>query len=118
MIELITRMVAEAGPSHRTLQLGAVTPAIWGVPNFGPPRHDRFEKLRLEYSPEEDALALDEIDGRLTLRLGEKRSAALSAAFAEVSVGLGDFGIATSEDKHADSWMFWWMPRSNDFGGR
>lgn len=114
MIDLIARMVAASGASHRTLQLGSVTPAIWTVPNFGPPRRDQFGKLRLEYSPERDALSLDVIDGRLTLRLGERRSAALSTAFAEVSVGLGDFGLAPSDDKHADSWMFWWMPRSNE----
>ena len=110
VIDLIARMVAEAAPCHRTLRLGAVTPALWSVPNFGPPKRDRFEKLRIDYAPEEEALGLSEIEGRLTLRLGKKRSASLSAAFAEVSVGLGDFGIAVSDDKRADSWMFWWMP--------
>lgn len=111
VIDLIARMVGEAAPCHRTLRLHAITPAIWGVPNFGPPKRDRLEKLRLQYDPAEVALSLSEIDERLTLRLGEKQSSSLSAAFADVSVGLGDFGIATSDEKRPEVWMFWWMPQ-------
>ncbi len=107
MIDLIARMVAGAVPSHRTIRLGTVTSAIWGLPNFGPPRRDRFEKLRIEYCPEEVTLSLNEIEGRLTLRCGEKRAASLSAAFNDLAAGLNDFGIATSDDKHADAWWFW-----------
>lgn len=49
--DLIDRMVAGGTPSHRTLALGAVTPEIWALPNFGPPKGDRFARLRIEYRP-------------------------------------------------------------------
>lgn len=107
IVDLVVRMTAGAVRCHRTLQLGAVTPAVWGLPSLGPPKGDRFAKLRIEYSPDEAALRLEEADDRLVLRIGEKRAAALSAAFTELMVGLNDFGIATSDDKRAETWMFW-----------
>ena len=110
LVDLLERMRAAGAPCHRTLSLGAVTPEIWAVPNFGPPKPDRFEKLRISYAPEATELTLTEGDGRLDLSIGADRAADFAAALVDVEVGLGDFGIATSSNKHADTWMFWWMP--------
>lgn len=107
MVDLINRMVREASSRHRTLQLGAVTSAIWGLPSFGPPKPDKFDKLRIDYRPELEALNLGEIEGRLTLRLGAPGAIALKAAFTDLGIGLNDFAIATSGEKHADRWWFW-----------
>jgi hypothetical protein len=109
LIDLVERMKVAGMPAHRTLSLGTVTPDIWNVPNFGPPKADRFAKLRISYVPEAPDLRLVASEGRLELNLGAARAVYLTAAFAEVAVGLGDFGIATSNDKHAETWMFWWM---------
>lgn len=110
MVDLLERMQAADGPCHRTLALGAVAPEISAVPNFGPPKPDRFEKLRINYAPEATELTLTEDDGRLNMNIGADRATVFAAAFVEVGVGLGDFGIATSRTKCAETWMFWWMP--------
>ena len=118
IIDLIERMKAAATACHRTLSLGIVTPAIWGVPNFGPAKHEHFEKLRVDYVPESSELTLVENDGRLELGVGELRATDLIAAFTDVSIGDGDFGIGTSDKKRAESWMFWWMPNINYHVGK
>lgn len=110
MIDLIERMQAAAISCHRTLSLSALTPDIWAVPNFGSPKSERFTKLRINYVREAADLSITAREERLDLTVGAARAPRLAAAFAEVAAGLGDFGIATSDDKHADSWMFWWMP--------
>jgi hypothetical protein len=99
---------------HRTLKLGAVTERILSVPNYQRPTHGRFRTLRLDYSPEATTLTMQLDEERLILTVGPKRITRLTAAFAEVEVGLGDFGIATSDDRKADHWMFWWMPKQDD----
>jgi hypothetical protein len=104
---LIDRMVADGAASHRTLALGALTPAVWGLPNFGPPRGDRFARLRVEYRPGLDRLELEAAEDRLVLVIGAKRAALLRACFVDLMLGQYDFGIAPSEDRHADPWMFW-----------
>ena len=115
IIDLIERMRVADTMCHRTLSLGTVTADIWGVPNFGPPKREHFAKLRIDYAPQAATLKLVEHEGRLDLGLGAARAADLMAAFAEVAVGLGDFGIATSEDKRTESWMFWGMPYSRGY---
>jgi len=105
--DLIDRMVAAAVPCHRTAQLGALTPQVWGLPNFGPPRSDRFGRLRIEYRPEQKALSLDPVEDRLTLGFGAGRAALLRAAFVDLMAGQNDFGIGPSDNPRADAWMFW-----------
>jgi hypothetical protein len=107
---LIDRMCSGEA-CHRTLRLGKVTEDIWRVPNFGPPKHEHFARLRLEFVPDADDLSL-EVDGdRLILTAGNKRIRKLGSAFADVEIGDGDFGLATSASRKAEHWMFWWMPR-------
>lgn len=105
-------MKANGVASHRTLHVGPIQEAIWRVPNFGPPARDRFERLRLEYEPGYEMLTMVADGDRLTLQLGHDRADALIAAFEDVAIGLGDFGIGTSNDRRADAWVFWWMSPS------
>jgi hypothetical protein len=65
--------------------------------------------LRLEFRPDFEDLEIIVVEERLALTVGNNRIKSLSAAFALVKVGNGDFGIATSENRRAESWMFWWM---------
>lgn len=108
---LIDRM-AGGEPCHRTLKLGQLTSAISTVPNFGEPKADCFASIRIAFRPEAYELTMEEEDDRLILTFGNRRIRALRAAFAEVEVGIGDFGIETSGDRKAKGWWFWWMPRS------
>lgn len=105
---LLDRMQG-GGPCHRTLSLERVTDAILRVPNYGRKSAGNFGKLRIEYRPECEALQLSPEDDRLTMTVGGRRLRKLSAAFAEVETGGGDFGIDTSDDRKAESWWFWWM---------
>ena len=119
VVDLIDRMTTAKAACHRTLSLGHVSADIfWGVPNFGPPKADRFEKLRIDYLPAASDLQLLENDGRLDLTLGAARADNLKAAFVDVGIGDGDFGIGTSDRKNAETWMFWWMPRINYHDGK
>ncbi len=108
---LIDRM-AGGEACHRTLRIPDVAPAISGVPGFGKPKGDRFTVLRVIFKPDATDLSMEVEGERLTLTLGNRRIAALRAAFTEVEVGMGDFGIATSDDRKAKGWWFWWMPSS------
>lgn len=108
---LLDRMRGGAA-CHRTLRLSPVTDAVLSVPNFGSKCDGRFEKLRIEYEPEGEDLALVSNRESLTMTVGEKRLRFLSSAFADVEVGQGDFGIRPSNDRKIDPWMFWWMPWS------
>lgn len=105
--DLIDRMVGQGVPSHRTLALGQMTPAIWGLPNFGTPRGDRFERLRVEYRPEQEVLDLDPAEARLVLGIGAKRAPLLRAALIDLMLGQNDFGIDPSGARRSDPWMFW-----------
>lgn len=116
--DLIDRMIAADLACHRTLLLGQISADIWHVPNFGPPKADRFERLRIDYLPTASDLSLADNDGRLDLTFGAARANILKAAFVDVSIGGGDFEIATSDKKDADRWMFWWMPRINYHYGK
>lgn len=108
---LIDRM-AGGEACHRTLKLRLVARAISDGPGFGEAKDDRFTAMRIVFRPEASDLTMS-VDGeRLILTLGNKRIRALRAAFADVEVGQGDFGIATSDDRKAKGWWFWWMPRS------
>jgi hypothetical protein len=99
------------GHCHRTLKLEAVTDAILSVPNYRQKIAGHFEKVRIEYVPEFEDLSLTPEAKSLIMKVGSQRLRKLTAAFAEVEVGLGDFGIGTSNDRKGDPWMFWWMPR-------
>ncbi len=114
---LLDRMHA-GEPCHRTLKLEPVTEAILSVPNYGHRMKGRFEKLRIEYVPGFDELRMTPGGAALTMTVGDRRLRKLSAAFAEVEVGIGDFGIATSDEKRAETWMFWWMPRIESQEGK
>ncbi|EKU74051.1 MULTISPECIES: hypothetical protein [Sphingobium] len=106
------------GACHRTIKLSPVTEAILSVPNYKFRTEGRFEKLRLEYRPDFPDLLLEPADGALVMTVGMHRLRALTAAFAEVEIGLGDFGIPTSRSHKALAWMFWWMPSINYNYGR
>jgi hypothetical protein len=108
-------------PCHRTLMLAPVTDAILNVPNSGYKQAGRFEKLRVEYLPAFEDLRVVPNGEALIMTVGKPRSRYLTAAFAEVEMGVGDFGIATSDNRKADGWMFWPMPYSQGYyskGGR
>ncbi|QNA86132.1 hypothetical protein G4G27_20710 [Sphingomonas sp. So64.6b] len=109
LIDLLDHMRSGGIASYRTLKLGKVTESIWCVPNYGRPINEPFERLRFKFEPEREDLEIVVTDDLLTLHFGAKQFASLRAAFVDVSVGLGDFGIATSDDRRANSWMFWWM---------
>ena len=47
------------------------------------------------------------------MTVGGHRIHKLSAAFASVERGGGDFGIYASDNRKPDYWMFWWMPDIN-----
>lgn len=113
IVDLFERMTASDTACHRTMVLGRVSADIWGIPNFGPPKGEHFEKLRIDYVPDATDLTLVENGERLDLAFGSARAASLKAAFVYVGIGDGDFGIATSSRKHSESWMFWWMPNIN-----
>jgi hypothetical protein len=115
---LLDRMQG-GGPSHRTLRLERVTEEILSVPNYGRNSAGRYVRLRIAYRPECEALQLSAEDDLLVMTVGGRRLRKLSAAFAEVETGGGDFGIHTSDDREAASWMFWWMPDVRyDYGRR
>ena len=108
---LIGRM-AGGEACHRTLKLRPVARAVSDAPGFGDAKGDHFTAMRIVFRPEASDLSID-VDGeRLILTLGNGRIPALRAAFADVEVGQADFGIATSHDRKAKGWWFWWMPRS------
>lgn len=109
--DLIDRM-AGGEACHRTLKLVQVTDAISSAPNFGELKADRFASMRIAFEPDAGDLAMEEDGDRLILTVGNSRLCDLRAAFAEVEVGIGDFGIATSDDRKEKGWWFWWMPRS------
>lgn len=106
---LIDRM-AGGGACHRTLKIASATAAISAVPNFGAPKTGRFTTMRIAFEPDAGDLSMDEDGDKLILTFGNKRLRALRAAFAEVEVGIGDFDIATSDDRKEKGWWFWWMP--------
>lgn len=95
-----------------------VTDNVLAVPNAGYRLAGRFDRLRLDYKPELDALSLTPDGNMLTLALGGRRARKLAAAFASVEIGDGDFGIAPSDEKRAAFWMFWWMPDVKYAAGR
>jgi hypothetical protein len=107
IVDLIDRMVADAVPSHRTAALGTLTPRVWDRPGFGPPKGDRFARLRIEYRHGQEALSLDPAGERLILGFGAKRAPLLRAAFIDLMLGQNDFGIASSDERRAEPWMFW-----------
>ena len=109
--DLLDRM-RDGGASHPSLNLSAVSEAILDVPNYGHPCKGKFSKLRIEFDPGFPDLRLQPGNDRLTLRLGNARVQSLRAAFADVEIGQGDFGIAPSDDRKAHPWMFWPMPWS------
>lgn len=106
---LLDRMRGGA-PCHRTLNLETVTNEILSVPNYGGAIAGGFGRLRVVYRPEFDDLQIEPDGEKLVMTIGERRIGKLSAAFAEVEVGMGDFGIDASDDRKMPSWMFWWMP--------
>jgi len=118
IVDLIDRMTTADDACHRTLSLARVSEDIWAVPNFGPPKADRFEKLRINYSPAASDLNLLENEGGLDLTTGMALANSLKAAFVDVGIGDGDFGIATSDKKNAERWSFWWMPRITYHDGK
>jgi hypothetical protein len=103
---------------HRTLKLEPVTDAILSVPNYGHKADGRFDKLRIEYLPGFDGLRMAPDGTALTMTISDRRLRQLSSAFSEVEVGMGDFGVATSNEKRAERWMFWWMLNINYQDGK
>ncbi len=109
--DLIDRMVGGEA-CHRTMRLGQVTPAISSVPNYGETKPDRFCSMRVAFRPDAGEVTMVEDGDRLFLTFGNEQMCDLRAAFADVEVGNGDFGIAPSDDRRTKSWCFWWMPWS------
>lgn len=106
---LIDRM-AGGEARHRTMRLGWVTSAISEVPNFGERKPDRFTSMRVAFRPDAGEMTMEEDGDRLILTFGNKQVSDLRAAFADVEVGNGDFGIGPSDDRRIKPWYFWWMP--------
>jgi hypothetical protein len=118
IVDLIDRMMTADVACYRALSLARVSADIWAVPNFGPPKADRFEKLRINYLPAASDLTLLENEGRLDLTMGMALANSLKAAFVDVGTGDGDFGFGTSDKKNAETWSFWWMPRITYHDGK
>lgn len=114
---LLDRMQG-GGPSHRTLRLARVTEDILSVPNYGRKVAGSHCRLRIAYRPGCEALGLTAEGDVLVMTVGGPRLRKLSAAFAQVEAGGGDFGMCTSDDRKADIWMFWWMPDVRYHHGR
>lgn len=108
--DLLDRMsIVEA--CHRTLDLEFVSDSlIYGI-GYGRKCARQFDKLRLQFSPSATDLSLHSEEDRLVMNVNKQRLPQLASAFAQVEMGGGDFGIATSERKRSERWMFWWPPR-------
>ncbi|MBL0914540.1 MAG: hypothetical protein IBJ13_03200 [Sphingopyxis sp.] len=111
---LIDRM-AGGEACHRTWTLGRMTDAIWAVPNYGEPRHDGFTSMRIVFDPDKRDLTMEVTEARLVMSVGNAQLRHLRAAFSDIEVGRGDFGIGTSDGRKPDIWMFWPMPWSAGF---
>lgn len=96
---------------HRSLRLEQVSESLLKGIGYDRKCMRQFDKLKLHFLPEAEDLSLCPDDGKLVLTVGNRRLRKLASAFAEVEVGGGDFGIATSDGKRSESWMFWWPPR-------
>jgi hypothetical protein len=107
---LLDRMSGDMA-CHRTLRLCAVTDEVLAVPNYGKKALGSYDRLRIDFEPGATELSLSPEADRLTLVVGNSVLPELAAAFASVEAGGGDFGIATSNNRRADPWMFWWPPR-------
>ncbi|MHA6717821.1 hypothetical protein ACX40Y_00060 [Sphingomonas sp. RS6] len=107
LVGLIDCMIGQGEPRHRTMLLERVTPEIWGIPNFGSPNADRFARLRIEYRPDQETLEIEPAEDRLVLTLGAKRAPVLRGAFIDRMLGQWDFGIAPTDERRGDPWMFW-----------
>lgn len=96
---------------HRTLRLESVSDALLRGIGYDRKCLRQFDKLKLQFVPEAEDLSLQPVEDKLVMTVGNRRLRKLASAFAEVEVGGGDFGITTSDNKRAESWMFWWPPR-------
>ena len=95
---------------HGTVTIEPVTDSILSVPNLGRRVAESFSVLRIDYDPAFQDLEIKRHGKILIMTVGAKRLRKVSAAFAQVEVGGGDFEIATSDRGKAEPWMFWWMP--------
>lgn len=111
---LIDRM-AGGETCHRTLNLAQMTRAVWEGPNYGEPRRDNFASMRIAFDPDARDLTMKATETRLVMTMGNAQLRHLRAAFADVELGRGDFGIGTSNSRKCDIWMFWPMPWSAGF---
>lgn len=100
-------------PCYRTLNLAPTTEAVLSVPNYGHKTDGKFTKLRIEFEPDAADLLLSPVGETLEMTVGNARLRFLSAAFADVEHGIGDFGISPSDNRKSDPWMFWWMPKGS-----
>lgn len=108
--DLLDRM--NAGEAcHRTLHLEFVSDSLTDAIGYDRKYVRQFDKLRLQFSPRATDLSLYPGENRLVMTVGKQLLPQLASAFAEVQKGGGDFGIATSERKRSERWMFWWPPR-------
>lgn len=96
---------------HRSLKLEPVSETLLQGIGYDRKCSGEFGKLKLHFLPEVEGLALRPDGGKLELTVGNRRLRKLASAFADVEVGGGDFGIAASDDKRSETWMFWWPPR-------
>lgn len=99
------------------MPLAQVTDTVLAVPNAGSRAEKSGAKLRVEYRPNFDALALDPQNDLLVLTVGDHRLGDLAAALADLEIGSGDFGIRASDQKGPDIWMFWWMLDAEHMNG-
>jgi hypothetical protein len=97
-------------PCYRTLRLEPLTEAVLAVPGARHAVTELCARLRVDYRPDRADLQLEPDGDTLMLTLGDGRLRMLASALAQVEVGEGDFGIAASDDRKADPWLFWWMP--------
>lgn len=100
------------------MALAQVTDAVLAVPNAGSRPETSCAKLRIDYQPNFDTLALDPQADLLVLTVGDRRLGELAAALADLEIGGGDFGIRASDQKGSDIWMFWWMLDAKHMNGK
>ncbi len=105
--DLLDRMSAGEA-CYRTLHLEFVPYSLLHGIGYDRKCARQNDKLRLQFLPKAHDLSLYPQEDRLVITIGNLRLRDLALAFAKVGVGGGDFGIATSDRKGSERWMFWW----------
>ena len=106
-LDLLARL-RNKDDQYRTWKLAPLPENAWRVPNYGRPRRDRFDRLRVNFDREATSLSFDVEGEMLILSLGPESLEKVVACFTSVSIGEGDFGISPDPNDKEPPWMFWW----------